>query len=186
MAVRKVRPSLFHLWGMQHADAVEMIATMRIAPDPQVWADLGCGTGTFTRALAQLLPAGSVVHAVDRDASVMRSLASEGDVTIRTQVGDIGDNAFQLADLDGVLMANALHFIRDQRAFLQRARTWMKPNAAFLFVEYDTAVANPPWVPYPVPFSTLERLFAGSTVRRLGSRASAYGRAELYAAQVLP
>ena len=38
-----------------------------------VWADLGAGTGTFTRALAHLLPHARI-YAVDRDASALGKL----------------------------------------------------------------------------------------------------------------
>src|SRR5690606_11791159 len=42
------------------------------------WADLGAGSGTFTRALASLLGAAGTVYAVDRSPSV-RNLARRGD-----------------------------------------------------------------------------------------------------------
>ncbi|MBE7179566.1 MAG: class I SAM-dependent methyltransferase, partial [Mucilaginibacter polytrichastri] len=32
---------------------------------PQVWADLGCGDGLFSRALAGFLAQGSTIYAVD-------------------------------------------------------------------------------------------------------------------------
>ncbi len=48
-------------------DAVDLIkpafARTRHA---QTWADLGAGSGMFTRALASMLPKGSVIHAVDK------------------------------------------------------------------------------------------------------------------------
>ncbi len=31
------------------------------------WADLGCGSGIFTYALASLLKKGSTIYAIDRD-----------------------------------------------------------------------------------------------------------------------
>ena len=31
----------------------------------QTWADLGCGSGTFTRALASVLPPSSHIHALE-------------------------------------------------------------------------------------------------------------------------
>lgn len=36
------------------------------------WADLGCGSGTFTLALAELLSAGSHIHAIDHVAHQLR------------------------------------------------------------------------------------------------------------------
>jgi hypothetical protein len=53
-------------------------------------------------------------------------------------------------------MANALHFVRDQTGFLERAGKWLKPHGCFLLVEYDTDLRNP-WEPYPLSFSTLQK-----------------------------
>ena len=52
---------------MQLSEAIELIQKINIPGNkPQVWADLGCGDGLFTRALATLLPEGSIIHAVDK------------------------------------------------------------------------------------------------------------------------
>jgi trans-aconitate methyltransferase len=53
---------------MRHADASAMFDGARFdTPAPSTWADLGCGDGTFTRALAERLAQGSTIHAVDRN-----------------------------------------------------------------------------------------------------------------------
>ena len=53
-------------------DAIEMLAESGVdALGPTKWADLGCGTGTFTLALADLLSPGSTIHAMDREGSVL-------------------------------------------------------------------------------------------------------------------
>src|SRR3989442_10992843 len=51
---------------MDSDDAVALLKAA-IPREPGVWADLGAGTGTFTRALASLLPGGRV-YAVDQNA----------------------------------------------------------------------------------------------------------------------
>jgi precorrin-6B methylase 2 len=55
-------------------DARALIAATPFAPGPQTWADLGCGAGAFTLALASLLPAGSTIHAMDRDRAALAQL----------------------------------------------------------------------------------------------------------------
>jgi trans-aconitate methyltransferase len=42
---------------------------------PQSWCDLGCGSGTFTTALAQLLAPGSRIHAVDFDQRALERIS---------------------------------------------------------------------------------------------------------------
>ena len=50
---------------MTHQEAVNLISNLTIENTPQTWLDLGCGSGTFTLALATLLPNGSKVIGVD-------------------------------------------------------------------------------------------------------------------------
>jgi len=158
-------------------------------PTPShIWADLGCGTGTFTRALADLLGPSSVIHAVDRDHSALQRIgaASRG-ADIRLHHLDISTDVWPFRSLDGLLMANALHYVADQTALLRRVATHLPAGASLLLVEYDTDHADR-WVPYPVPLDTLERLVVPcgfGPPRLLGTRRSAYGRGRLYAALCL-
>lgn len=59
-------------------DVNDAVALIRNAVAPSkgaaVWADLGAGTGTFTRALARILDAGSTIYAVDQDAKSIAAL----------------------------------------------------------------------------------------------------------------
>jgi hypothetical protein len=83
-------------------------------------------------------------------------------------------------------MANSLHYVENQAAFIRACESQMKPRPRFLIVEYDTSEANR-WVPYPVSRSKLTTLFerAGyASVRVLRSRPSLYRRAPLYAVAV--
>ncbi len=84
-------------------------------------------------------------------------------------------------------MANALHYVRDKEAFLEKLKAHLTPTGRFLLVEYDTDKPSPPWVPYPVSFQSLTALFRRigfETAQKLGERPSIYGRANLYAALI--
>lgn len=171
---------------MRQADASAMFDRARFdAPAPSTWADLGCGEGTFTLALAERLAPGSTIHAVDRDRGAVKSLpATASGVRIAGYVSDFtGSWPFE-PGLDGILMANSLHFVESQREFLRRCETALAVLGRLLIVEYDTDIANP-WVPYPVSLALLSRLAATAgfpRVQKLGSRRSRYQRAALYAA----
>lgn len=171
---------------MDPRDAVGLLRGAPLAVGtPQRWADLGCGTGTFTRALAHLLPPGSVIIAMDRDAAVLDQVPDTlGATRVTKQVGDFVTGGLPATGLDGILLANALHFVSDQPGFIRRATTSLKPAGIFLLVEYDTDTPNP-WVPHPLSFATLVELFKGSgfrSVKRLADQPSAFGRARLYSA----
>ncbi|HEY0928317.1 MAG TPA: class I SAM-dependent methyltransferase [Gemmatimonas sp.] len=166
---------------MKTSEARALIAATPIGSrDPRRWIDLGCGSGTFTVALAELLPAGSHILAVDQDAAALRGIPPRhSDVTISTRVADA--TSLDLEPVDGVLMANVLHFVADQPALLARL-AMITPTV--VLVEYDRTKPHPPWVPYPVPRDWAVELFrqAGfTTANALGTKASRYGPDPLYA-----
>ena len=171
---------------MRLRDAIELIADSGVAAlGPTTWADLGCGTGTFTLALAGLLAADSVIHAMDRDASALRRIPSahEG-VHITTHRGNFTSSVWPFANLDGILLANSLHYLEDPATFVRQCEVRMTSPHRFLIVEYDTDEASR-WVPHPLSHARLLELFGAagySSIRMLGSRPSVYRRAALYAA----
>jgi len=174
---------------LRQRDAIEMLADSDVGSlGPTTWADLGCGTGTFTLALAGLLAPGSVIHAMDSDASALRKIPpAHKSVSITTHHGDfLNPQIWPFADLHGILMANSLHYVEDQATFIRACASRMKSPRHFLIVEYDTDAANR-WVPYPVTQTRLTTLFSGAgygSMKLLRSRPSLYRRAPLYAALV--
>lgn len=149
---------------------------------PQTWADLGCGDGTFTRALAAQLATGSVIHALDQDARALSRLGRHAHgIEIVPHVGDFSAPPWPFDRLDGILMANALHYVRNQRAFVEASLTALRRHR-WLLVEYDTDQANP-WVPFPLDKQHASQLFreAGfSRLTALGSAPSRYRRSDIY------
>ena len=174
---------------MRLRDAIEMLADSGVdALGATTWADLGCGDGTFTLALAALLSAGSTIHAMDRDVAALRKIPSSRDgVRIATHRGDFTNQPWPFAGLDGILMANSLHYVADQAAFIRACEPQMTSRRRFLIVEYDTNEATR-WVPYPVSQATLRSLFerAGYGVTFLRLRPSVFRRASLYSAVIAP
>ena len=138
---------------MEVRDAVSLIRNA-VGRDAGTWADLGAGTGTFTRALAETLGAGSIVYAVDKDAGALASLSSwRGDARIVRVTADF-TAAFELpgldeALLDGILLANALHFVRHAADVLTRLVDRVRVGGRVVMVEYDRREASR-WVPYPI------------------------------------
>jgi trans-aconitate methyltransferase len=168
---------------VRHRDAVALIADAPLDRSaPTTWVDLGSGDGTFTLALADLLAPGSEVHAIDRDPAALTRTPRHPSVSIDTHVADFVVDAWPVPAVDGILMANSLHYVSDQRMFLRSCASRLTSRGVFLFVEYDTDRANP-WVPYPVSRRTLTALFATwGAVALLGTRPSAFRRSPLYAA----
>lgn len=171
---------------MRHDEALELIRDA-VAPGG-VWADLGAGTGTFTRALGELIGPDGTVWAVDRGEEAVRALRAlelpdGGEPTV---VQADFTRPLELPPLDGILMANALHFVRDQEGVLRRLARHLRPGGRLVLVEYDRKRGNP-WVPHPIPperFQALAVAAGLSSPREVGRRRSSYGR-EMYAAIAL-
>jgi ubiquinone/menaquinone biosynthesis C-methylase UbiE len=146
---------------MNHSDHVNLLRHADLAPGG-TWADLGAGSGAFTLALRELIGPEAEIYAVDKDGGRLRELEQ----AYRARFGDPSRLHLLSADfsrplglpaLDGVLMANSLHFFRDKETVLQHVRTLLKPGALLLLVEYNVDRGNP-WVPHPLSFETLQAL----------------------------
>lgn len=127
------------------------------------WADLGAGEGNFTFALAELLGSGAHISAVDKDRRVMEDLEAEMDrrypgVAIDVEVADF-TRPLDLRDLDGVVMANSLHFLRDKKPVLAAVREMLGPGGRLIVVEYGADRGNP-WVPHPFSYPRWEQMAA--------------------------
>ncbi|GAC1356734.1 MAG: hypothetical protein NVS4B8_19000 [Herpetosiphon sp.] len=171
-------------------DHSEMIALIRPAVSNITgnWADLGAGTGNFTAALAALLAPHAVIYAVDRDRRAVQQLAARfanlppASPTIYTLQSDI-TALLQLPPLNGLLLANVLHFIADQSALLARLYDKLCPGGNIVVVEYDLRLPRA-YVPHPIaPDRCLELITAArfTEPRVVGRRRSPSGGAGMYA-----
>jgi ubiquinone/menaquinone biosynthesis C-methylase UbiE len=153
----------------------------------QVWADLGAGAGLFSNALAAILPPGSTIYAVDKDATSLNSLEAPDNIVLKKIETDFSSTSFQTEKLDGLLMANSLHFVSDKSVVLLRLRNLLKATGRIILIEYDTSESNR-WVPYPISYVTLQKLFKSSfsSIEKIGETKSMYGRADIYSALILP
>jgi ubiquinone/menaquinone biosynthesis C-methylase UbiE len=144
------------IWSEREARRIEKarILIRSGVPDAAgVWADLGCGEGIFTSALYTLLPVTSEIYAIDRDRKSLQSLArnfaeSYANATVLTRAGDF-TRPLDLPLLDGIIMANSLHFVRDKAPTLDLIKKLLKPTGRLIVVEYNTDRGNSA-VPYPL------------------------------------
>ena len=177
---------------MDHRDHVELLrgGVEPAGPDGADWADLGSGSGAFTLALADLLGSGGRIVSVDRDAGALReqarAMAERFPATeLRQVVADFtGDLALLGAPpLDGLVMANSLHFHTDQAAVVRHVTSLLRPGGRLVLVEYDADRGNP-WVPHPLSFDTWRRVAqdAGLTEPRLLGRVPSRFLGAIYSA----
>jgi ubiquinone/menaquinone biosynthesis C-methylase UbiE len=153
---------------VKHDDHVNLIRK-GIPARGGLWADLGSGEGAFTLALAELLGPGGVIYSVDKNG---RSLQRQRTVFVRRfpaadvhyHRADFRDSLPFLPQLDGLLMANSLHFIEEKEQVLENLMGYLGKDGRFLLVEYSSDRGNR-WVPYPLSFPNWQSL-----ARRVGFR----------------
>ncbi len=174
---------------MDHSDHVSLLRPADLAPGG-VWADLGAGAGAFTLALRELLGPEAEIYAIDRDQTRLDDLRAAytdrfGAVErLRILRADFSRALPQLPRLDGVLMANSLHFFRKKQGMLERIGGLVNSGGRLLLVEYNAERGNI-WVPYPISFSNLKSLLQASGFsepRLLGTHASRFLK-EIYSAE---
>lgn len=172
-----------YLGPMTLSEAADLIRPA-LRPDAQTWADMGAGSGLFTQALQALLPRGKV-YALDKNPHLLWSLPRHPAVALAVEEADF-TRPFELPEaLDGIVMANALHYAPQPEAALGHVLRHLRPGGCFLLIEYDTARPKPPWVPHPVPLARFQALapkMGLSEPQLIARRPSHYGAYDLYAA----
>jgi ubiquinone/menaquinone biosynthesis C-methylase UbiE len=165
---------------MDHTDHVNLLRPANL-PSGGTWADLGAGAGAFTLALRELVGPAATIYAVDKDRGALSRLesahrhrfpsalrhAQDGadhliplnqDFTRPLDVSTrLRQSTRRLPPLDGVIMANSLHYYKDKEKVLRHVRGFLKPEGMFLLVEYNVDSGNP-WVPHPLSFGTYRSL----------------------------
>lgn len=160
---------------MNHTDHVNLLRGG--APSGGgVWADVGSGSGAFTLALAELLGPGGEIYSVDRDRGALRAqertMQAQFPQTVVHYLAADFTQPLKLPPLDGIVLANALHFQKypAQGRVIQRLRSYLRPGGRLILVEYNVDHGNT-WVPYPLSYQSWTNL----------ARESGFGQTELLA-----
>lgn len=151
----------YTLHDMNHNDHVNLLRPANL-DEGGSWADLGAGSGAFTFALRELIGPTANMYAVDKDRASLNQLQKDYQIrfgdsnNLHLVVGDFS-RVLNLPSLDGILMANSLHFFKDKVKVLEHIKSFLKPKGALIIVEYNVDKGNL-WVPYPFAFSTFGKL----------------------------
>lgn len=150
---------------MDHQDHLNLLRDGITAPGG-TWADLGSGWGAFTLALAELAGPTAEIYSVDKDSKALkrqeRNFQTRFPRRPPTQTHYLTADftkPLQLPPLDGILMANSLHFQRDKDVPLKLIHSYLKPGSRLILVEYNLSKSNP-WVPFPISFIVWQALAA--------------------------
>ncbi len=145
---------------MDHHDHVNLIRD-GVPHAGGIWADFGSGDGAFTLALRDVAGAGVEIYSIDKDGGRLREqerlfqskFAASNVHYLRADF----TRSLDLPPLDGIIMANSLHYARDKEKVLRHVTSYLKPGGNFILVEYNTDSGNM-WVPHPLSFQSFQRL----------------------------
>ena len=168
---------------MELQRAIKMIQTA-IPSEVGQWADLGAGTGLFTLALDQLLPEGSKVFAVDKSPHALYKLPKLHQVQLEIVDANF-ERILPLPQMDGIIMANALHYVQNKPQILAQILGHLRPQGRFILIEYDIKTPVSTWIPYPIDFEAFHALAPKvglSTPELIDRVPSIYGHQSIYAA----
>lgn len=145
---------------MNHQDHVNLLKN-GIPKSSGIWADFGSGRGAFTLALAELIGPMGDIYSIDKNqASLQQQKKSMDarfpDVTVHYISADF-TKSLEVPPLDGLVIANALHYLRQKDKTIQTLKGYLRPAGRFLVVEYNTDRGNQ-WVPHPFSYGTWEAL----------------------------
>ncbi len=174
---------------MNHRDHVNLIS--RAVPDHGGgWADLGSGEGAFTLALRELIGAEGEIWSIDRDRRRLDTQREQfraqfPSSNVHFVTADF-TRPLELPLLDGIVMANSLHFVQNKEPVLRQVRKYLKENGRFVLVEYNADNGNI-WVPYPLSFPSFRALAlrSGLAEPRLTGTIPSHFLREIYSALAL-
>jgi ubiquinone/menaquinone biosynthesis C-methylase UbiE len=112
-----------------------------------VVADIGAGSGLFSRPLAKAVAPGKV-YAVDIQQDLLdyvsKRAKEENIRNIQTVLGEFNDPKLPARDVDLAFINDVLHHIQNRAAYLKALGTYVKPSGRVAIIEMDKNDPNTP------------------------------------------
>jgi ubiquinone/menaquinone biosynthesis C-methylase UbiE len=140
-----------HVMGHQAADWLErpnrndeentelLVATLKFKPGESV-ADIGAGTGYFTRRIAKRVVPSGKVFAVEIQQEMLdlltNKLSGEGVTNVVPVLGTVRDPKLPAASVDTILMVDVYHEFDFPFEMVEAMCRALKPGGRIVFVEY--------------------------------------------------
>jgi len=125
----------------------EVISRLNLKPGLIV-ADIGAGTGAFSRPLAKAVGPTGKVYAVDIQQGLLdyinQRAKKEKIANIQTVLGQFDDPKLPAHDVDLALINDVLHHIEHRSVYLKALASYLKPNGRIAVIEMDKNDPNTP------------------------------------------
>lgn len=118
----------------------EILSRLNLRPG-MVIADLGAGSGIFTREFSKAVGSTGKVYAVDIDRGLLDYIRErarkENQTNVQTVLGKFDDPAIPARDVDMGFFHDVLHHIEHRQAYLKAVSAYIKPNGMIALIELD-------------------------------------------------
>ena len=125
----------------------EVLAKLRLKPG-MVVADIGAGSGLFSRPLAKAVAPSGKLYAVDIQQDLLDYInqrdKAENIRNVQTVLGEFDDPKLPARDVDLAFINDVLHHIQHRAVYLKALSTYMKPAGRIAIIEMDKNDPNTP------------------------------------------
>jgi ubiquinone/menaquinone biosynthesis C-methylase UbiE len=150
LAPRKADEWVTTLEGPQRVAAQkvdEVLARLALKPG-MVVADIGAGSGLFSRPLAKAVAPSGKVYAVDIQQDLLNYIdkrdKEENIRNVQTVLGEFDDPELPTRNVDLAFINDVLHHIQHRAIYLKNLGAYIKPNGRIAIIEMNKDDPNTP------------------------------------------
>jgi ubiquinone/menaquinone biosynthesis C-methylase UbiE len=125
----------------------EVLSRLELRPG-MVVADIGAGSGLFSRPMAKAVAGGGLVYAVDIQQDLLNYIdqrdQQEHISNIKTILGEFDDPKLPTRNVDLALINDVLHHIEHRAAYLKALGTYVKQSGRVAIIEMNKDDPNTP------------------------------------------
>ena len=118
----------------------EVLADLSLKPG-MIVADIGAGSGFFSRPIAKAVGPKGKVYAVDIQQGLLDFInkrdAEESIHNVQTVLGEFNDPKLPARDVDLAFINDVLHHIQNRAVYLKALGSYIKPNGRIAIIEMD-------------------------------------------------
>jgi cyclopropane fatty-acyl-phospholipid synthase-like methyltransferase len=116
-----------------------VIETLKLSPGQRI-ADLGAGSGLFTRPVAQKVGDQGIVYALDIDPDLLKHIAQTAEeqklANIRTILAAEDDPKLP-EPVDLIMVIDTLHHISNRGTYLKNLRRYLRPGGRLAIIDFS-------------------------------------------------
>ena len=125
----------------------EVIAKLALKPG-MIVADIGAGSGLFSRPLSKAVGPSGKIYAVDIQQDLLdvinKRSKDEKIANIQTVLGEFDDPKIPARNVDLAFINDVLHHIQNRAVYLKALGTYIKPGGRIAIIDMNSADPNTP------------------------------------------